>query len=697
MIKRLAVLSTDRINRYNMQFTLESLEDALLQGCSKGVSQCIGHDLHRPIGRMVPIGLFFEPGMCRLIGKSLIAETREEQEHVENMHRHYVQEMYEEQCSNYRKPLKLLLSDCLSEGADCIMANCVAYIEEGILFRKFPEIENKLDKDGLILVQELLTEFEYLGQGVFKHANTGIAVYAHRFFRRSLSVHNNLNSFFLDEFLENFKEPGVVAKIRLDPDMLGLASSYVKSIELEYWYGPNFSDDITEIKTGVTSHGSSEYEEFFTGVGRTEFWWKKDKDGNHVFEAEEVRKKESLGLGLDRYGSRYVHSIYDPRDAAFNHFDGAIRAYDFESMINRDDVNIAKAGKNAEYTKLFRIDGKLSLEAWKSLICHYYQGNTSPQEYFGEKIDLRANIIESTEESNIIDKYAPCSMNAGDGVRMNLAYSPIIKTNENLGDRYVSRGVPIEINSQRIEYVEIETIELQKALRRRGAELLLKESLSVCYYEDLYFNLPTIIHKGPSVQKDLDITLAALRDLFQACSMKGKDNIAAFSLEWDVNTDIRATLSVFGHSHDLAKWLCENNSIPTERELLRSWLLEQRDFLSSYPENVDRPNIGELLNLGNTIFIERRFLDPSIRHEIKSGKQGLEIAMQFPKSFEVLAEAYQEGELDVVSFYRYEKSVCDECGRDYSACEHSVLLDNSVLCLMNECELLGIAWTDRKA
>jgi hypothetical protein len=40
-------------------------------------------------------------------------------------------------------------------------------------------------------------------------------------------------------------------------------------------------------------------------------------------------------------------------------------------------------GRRSNYTKLFRIDGKLTLSDWKSLTTNYLQGNPLIYEYFG--------------------------------------------------------------------------------------------------------------------------------------------------------------------------------------------------------------------------------------------------------------------------------------------------------------------------
>lgn len=66
--------------------------------------------------------------------------------------------------------------------------------------------------------------------GVFRVGE--YAVFAHPFFRRSLSRLNTLNTHFLGR-LYNLPVDGSDVRVALDPDMLGLASTYNETVELE--------------------------------------------------------------------------------------------------------------------------------------------------------------------------------------------------------------------------------------------------------------------------------------------------------------------------------------------------------------------------------------------------------------------------------------------------------------------------------
>jgi hypothetical protein len=155
-------------------------------------------------------------------------------------------------------------------------------------------------------------------------------------------------------------------------------------IELEYWRGPEFSDEIEAIPSGVTEHKASDRIRMYEGVDRAQFWWKaEDDDRKRTFEAEEIRNEASFGVSEDYFGCRYVHAEYSSSEKVITHFDGAIRGYELDKMVERMDVPIDRAGKHADYTKLFRIDGKLGVAQWKAAVVDYFRGNYLFSEYFG--------------------------------------------------------------------------------------------------------------------------------------------------------------------------------------------------------------------------------------------------------------------------------------------------------------------------
>ena len=246
------------------------------------------------------------------------------------------------------------------------------------------QLKEHIDGDGLIRLEHLLDAFNYCGQGVFKSKHNQLSVVLHSFFRRSYSIYNNYNFGFLDKLFEVYNNGNHSVKVRLDTNLIGFAPSWRQSHEYEFWYGPKYNDDIESIPEGLTRYESDEIDKVYTNIKSTEFIWQKKDDGKqYQFEMEEVTDVEAPTLEKDTYGCRYLHALYDFDHKEFNHFDGAIRCYDLEKMIERIDTPMNQMGHQAEYTKIFRIDGHISLDLWKSLITQYLCSNHSVYDYFG--------------------------------------------------------------------------------------------------------------------------------------------------------------------------------------------------------------------------------------------------------------------------------------------------------------------------
>lgn len=700
MIKNRAVLNSDTINRYGYRFTVGALEDALEQKALEGVPTCLGHDMHKPLGWTVPFGLYFEPGMCRLVGNQMIAENDEEQKFINKAHFSALKKRYYEQCSPYIDELKALLGDHLTENALYLYAGCVCYLDDNIIEGLYPKLFEKQDKDGLIYLSDLLQQFTYKGHGVFKDNNSELAVIAHQFFRKSLSHHNNLNYFLIDELVKQAKNDKIKVRISLDKNLIGLAKTYYDIIELEYWRGPKFNNDVSKIKSGVTVYGSNEYQKLYYGISQTEFWWKHE-EGKQTLEVEEIKEHPSEGIDNDKYGCRYVHSIFDEAANSFEHFDGAIRMYDTEKMLSRIDNDIKSAGKQSEYTKLFRVDGELTIEDWKTMVCHYFQANPLIHEYFDEAKEEETNephIIEEKTKS-IFDELIPYSISEGDGIRLLVSYHEIQKREDDTQTgRYISGYDVLSIGERSLRVMETDILEVVKSLNRLGENLDLPKNVSLACSEDMYWNIPTINHgMNENTLSNVSKTLQALEAIFEAKVSKKQNTVAAFTLSWERQDEKQVSVSVMGHSVDILKWLTENRKIPIDKTEFKTWLEKQSVFINQYPIKENKPPLFEMVYADGVLYIRRRGIAPEIKYQLKKEANGLAIDFAFTKDQYDLAMAYKDRKIDVACSYLHKKLICSKCNKDYVTCEHSTTLDNDVSVSVADFEMISITWTDRKA
>lgn len=700
MLKNRAVLNSDTLNRYGFKFSIGALEYALEQKSIEGVPTCLGHDMLKPLGWTIPFGLYFEPGMCRLIGNQIIAEKESEQKFINETHIAALQKRYFEECSPYIEEFKKMIEPHLSEKAKYLYAGCVCYYDSNILERIFPKLLGKLDKHGLIYLSDLLQQFKYLGHGVFKHKDSELALFAHRFFRKSLSIHNNLNYFFIDKLITHSSNVKTKVRIALDRDLIGLAKTYHDSIELEYWRGPKFNNDVSKIKLGVIIYNSDEFQKLYYGISQTEFWWKIESE-KQTFEVEELKEHPSNGIDNDSYGCRYVHSIFNSDTESFEHFDGAIRMYDTEKMLSRIEKDIKGAGKDSIYTKLFRIDGELSVEDWKTLICHYYLSNPLVKEYFegADEESIEPHIIEEVKESEI-EKLVPYSMSAGDGIRLLVSYHQNEKRDiQPAADRYISGFDVFSIGEKSIRVIENDVIEIKKALKRLNTDLEYDVKMPFACSEDLYWNIPTISHRlNSNLENSVSQTLQALLMIFEAIASKEKEKVASFSLCWGRDSDKQVTVSVMGNCSDIVTWLKENTKIPIEKTAFRNWLEKQGTFLNEYPIKKDKPALFEMVCSDGVLYIRRRGIAPEIKYQLNRSENGsLIVNFAFTKEQFELSKAYGERRIDVAPGYILKKTKCSKCSNDYKECEHSKYLDNGVTESVVDYDLVSIVWTDRRA
>jgi len=685
-----AVINGDNINRKNICFTVGALEDALHSNGLTGVPSLVGHDFHRPIGWNYPLGLYFEPGLTRLIGIYLLATDEKDEEDLHNALQHSIYLKHKESCEPFISEFEGILKKYNIESYRFLYSGCVACYNTEILHKVYPFIRSLMDKDKLVHIDKLLEHFEYLGQGIFKDKKSDFAIYAHQYFRRDLSHQNNFHSIFLDQFLKLNNKKDITLRIALDSNLIGLSKTFHEQIELEFWFGPKYNDNIEEIPNGVSKHGCDELQKLFSGISTTEFYWKK-KNNEFTFEVEELKERPSAGVSLEKYGCRYIHSIYNNDVKSFHHFDGAIRMYNETKMIERFDKNINKAGKYSEYTKLFRIDGKLDISDWKSLSTNYFQDNPLLYEYFGAKQEYEKlkNEINYSHEKSIREKYVPYEIDNKDGIRFFVSYH---KRNE-----YPIKEGRILINPDILQYgeetlniAEFEVIEVKKALKRIGEEIHLPNNLTFIKAYDYFINIPTIIHIGQKAHTLMNKTILSLINLFQAMS-KRKSYTISFSLAWE-NDGKEQRIAILGKIEEILKWLTYNNSIPIQRIDFREWLEKQKTWLhDNYPDSASRPDLFKLIKSDGVLYMKRKPVENI--SNVEAVDESLRFNIQFQQNESELFNAFNKGNLKVTFSNLLEVVKCSKTGENYFTNDSSKYLDDDVFAEIHKCKLLGAHWT----
>lgn len=687
MNNRLAVFNTDSLNRAGILFPTELLVRGFLDNGRTGMPYLLNHDFHKRLGWTVHNGILLQPAMIKTIGNIFIPTNEEENEKISVLIQNAVNENHYEGCKEHIDRFLALLGESCAEDGRFLYDCCVAYKSSGILNRIYPSL--KYDKDGLVFLDELLNDFEYLGSGVFANKRNNFAVFAHQYFRRNLSHQNNTNNDFLDRFISRRGNIKYRLRIALDDNLIALKDTYQPFLEQDFAWGPKFTNDISSISDGVTQYLYPEDEQKVNGIKGMEFWWKTD-DGEKTLEAEEICIDPSLGISDTAYGCRYIHSIYDAEKASFVHFDGAVRLYDEETILSRWDNAMNKAGKNTEYTKLFRIDGQLPLEDWKELIIFYFRGNKLPYEYFGVKEDLE-EFMEVHEDKPVdFSLHVPYKTKKENGVQLFVSIYP-----EHVQELPRSRVIidldQIEIGSDKLLVSEYHILEIKKILERDGEELFIPQEVEMIKTYDYYSNFPTILHSDENTTALVDSTLSALRRLFtywNAVMTKTVSFALAIPFEGEL-----MKISVFGEISSVLKWMDNAGKIPLARVPFEQWLVEQATWLRNNFEHKGNGNLQHLIRPDGIQLINRIFIDKKY-YQVEEKDGGM--VFSFSKNLKATFITELEKGLIYPSILALLKDIrCSRTGKDYRKSATSKILDEDVQMIIHSAEQLGVFWTDK--
>jgi hypothetical protein len=548
MKQRLAVFNSDQINKKMMKIPASVLmraeenhrRDAFSSQAPVGMPVHIQHDMHRPVGWSRPLGHYIDGEMVRVLGSIECPESEDERCQMEAAINLYKERVKLAEISEFQNEILSKISNLNDSNIDFLRSECVFARREGIAAEVYPELftQNTLlvDKDGLVDYRELLSRFEEVMPGVFHDKERDIIVVAHRFFRRRLSHLNALNSDFLISFSKTaIAHPELRARLKLDPDLIGHPLSARSLVELEYWHGPKYNDDIDKIPNGVAEHKADNYTREYEGVDRTQVWWKAPEtrvDDDVVkqyrtFEVEELVEDPSPGLLDEHYGCRYAHAEYSLGLGAITHFDGAIRAYHCDDYLTRIDNLIDKAGKQSSYTKLFRFDGELPVSDWKRLLSDYYRGNNLIPEYLG----YSTNSSASTVLSSAVDEKVEAPLAAF----ISLGVSQLEKRTMLYPESSMSIG------TQHVPIVELGVGAVAKYLDGKHN----KNVVPVGFYDDI-LNLSRLGIVVPNDCSDLfSDEIKGLSDALEEDVKSGLINRAAIPMMWQ-HENIVITLTLAG-------------------------------------------------------------------------------------------------------------------------------------------------------
>ncbi|MDO9474334.1 MAG: hypothetical protein Q7J28_14875 [Caulobacter sp.] len=588
-----AVLNTDQLNRQNLfipaSTLIEALESHVAQcahrGMPVGTPMHLSHDVHRPVGWSISAAVHLGSDMARQLGVLCLPESPEEYEALDRLREAYWRHYHHDAVEPYVAELAARLLPADVTEAKWMRAEAPALVRPGLAAEVYPEFFKSegglVDKDGLVDYAALQSRMKEVVPGVFHDPDRNLVLFAHRFFRRNLSHANALNTYVLGSFAGIAAEnPNLRARLRLDPDIVGHPDAAKGNIELEYWRGPKFVDDIASIPDGVAEHKASDSQRLYGGIDKTQIWWKapevRSSDGGgtllyRTFEIEELIEDACAGLDANHYGCRYAHAEYSTAAGSISHFDGAIRAYGPEEYLQRIDTSIDRAGKHAAYTKLFRIDGELPLPSWKRLLSDWYRGNDLVPEYLGVTPDTSTNSFAPAPSAEAPSKEPSlCAL-------VTIARAALPETS----------GLSTQ-TLQLSDHVSIRVVELGDGavadlMRERGV------GASEAVFDDGILNLSTVAFGDTAMANaEWPILMKELAAALEVDMAAGRIARASVAVSWPIDT-LLFTLSAAGDVAPLAALLLDAGSCVRPEQPASSWIDRLNDSLHTHSIGATSP------------------------------------------------------------------------------------------------------------
>lgn len=694
MLNLQGIYCTDGIARDNSRLSISALDDMIWLGSDGGRPTNMSHDIHRFVGWSVVNGLYMSHELSYVVGNTYIPESKDEKEELQERRLAFFCKYMGEAIQNYEKAFIEELSKQGLYSADgqgrWFYNGIVLYGYVDILYNAFPKLKEHIDNDGLIFLEYLLEDFDYCGQGVFKSKHNQLSVILHSFFRRSYSIFNNFNFGFLDKLFDVYKSGNHSVKVRLEANLIGFAPSWKQSHEYEFWYGPQYTDNIESIPEGLTRYESDEIDKIYTNIKSTEFIWQKKDDGKqYQFEMEEVTDVEAPTLEKNTYGCRYLHALYDFDHKEFNHFDGAIRCYDLENMIKRIDTPMNQMGHQAEYTKIFRIDGHISLDLWKSLITQYLCSNHSVYDYFGTPRPFPKPQKEKPRGHTLQD-YVPYQIDKGDGIRLFVSYH---NTESFETNRCFCKYDSIELKDGIHNVIDFSTLEVAKALWKVGAEIDIPIDVKVVLVEDNYHTIPQIFHSNIDCQEGLNKTLEGIRLLVNQHIKNGDDERYSFSIGWNLEGH-SVGISFMGHVFDIYCWLNSFENIPVNHEELKSWLGKQNYYIHKNGKDSPSPlEANHIQNDGILYFQHRHVMKDINMSDLKLDPE-VGMTAKIQTEDDVLGTLLDEGRIFFTPLFIVNRAKDEKTGDSYFKSPYSGIFRETRYILDNT-QLFCFVWTTK--
>ena len=288
-----------------------------------------------------------------------------------------------------------------------------AYLMMPVIKKYYPGIDDYIDASGdQTLMHDLNLDPDRYGlvelsnsMELRKHAliirEKSTMVYPHQFLRRFYKAH------FVDmlSILRHCHRNNLKVELRIDPLRRTTPEYYRDVIEMDYWYGKPFREDLLMQKN---QRGESEYltvhrvpenqqekQDFTYPLRYTIFITDMmAKNNRQFFIAEYVplaiqdNISRPHGLGGKYIIQKFAHFVFDQNKKQIEHVDGSVRYFlhnDYDEAFRKVAAGRdagKKIGSSSNRLKLFKVSGGVDLEILKAILYEFFRYNPHISEYF---------------------------------------------------------------------------------------------------------------------------------------------------------------------------------------------------------------------------------------------------------------------------------------------------------------------------
>lgn len=677
---------TDQLDGECTIISIGALVESVYESADRGMPVLIGHDFTRPIGWTAVQSLLFEPGLTRALSETLLPETTDERNAVKTRLAQFIHEVAVKSQSEEIEELRILLKDHLRGHELSTSMDGAVLVETGLAQRVFPFLfdDSAVDDDGLTYLEKL----EPVGPGVYKVGK--LLLYAHPLLRRSSYRLNTLNTPFLSIF-QDLTGDKVCKRVRLDPDSVGLASAHKMRMEKSLWaHGAPFSDEIPAISDGVHRLVSNETELHFSQVSQTECFWY-TRQGFHSFEAEELRDVPGFdepGQPIS-YKCRYVHSMVPQDTSSPSHFDGAIRSYSEDGMVARLNCDLMRAERNTHYAKLWRIDGQINIADWKRLFADFFRDNSHVGEYLsGATNPAKQSSPEASEHNHIVP--VPYSFAGDSGPMLRLTFMDKVDIQS---DVFLAPSESWVVEDRIHPLLEVNALDLAKALRREALEVGLPEDCYLFGAKDQYVTYPIVVLRDAN-SSNIQRSVNALIKLIRARLEKQSEFVVTCGIRFPLG-ERNAIISLAGPANDTLRIL-ESYMLDFQPSVkgLRIWAEAVREGLQQQGCNNVHPNYSEIVGRDGTFKFERCNISKDVI-DFSEDERGLKYRLRIDDFSSDLQYAIRLKSIVPAIHHVYREIGCTRCSESYADCHCCRWLDTDCCSSIKRIEYFGAHWTDR--